>query len=376
MSSIAIREADDTPVEGHALKRLDGPLQLPAIVFGAGAFSNQYNTNDHLSSSTPLETVRLALRYGICAFDTSVYYGPSEIVLGNALQAVKDEFPRSSYQLMTKCGRYGPANFDYSPPTIRESVKRSLTRLQTDYLDTVYLHDVEFVATPVIPKATGNHTTALTEDKEGYGLGDNHEGIVKGDGDQKILDAYAELRKLQEEGVVKNIGITGYPLPTLLRLALLILHTPPYKPVDVILSYSHISLQNATFSNFAPQFLQRAQVRQLLAASPLSMGLLTPAPPPWHPAPPELQAAVVEINSLWPEGLPNLALGYSIKSTGAANGNIPLVVGFSHPREVHECVRVWRELQDGHLEERGKGEAEAREVFRKSGFLDWSWASP
>lgn len=168
----------------------------------------------------------------------------------------------------------------------------------------------------------------------------------------------------------------GYPLPTLLRLALLILHTPPYKPVDAILSYSHLSLQNATFSDFLPHFQGRAQVRQLLAASPLSMGLLTPTPPAWHPAPPGLLAAAVEAGSIWPEGLPNLAVGYSIQSTGAAHGNTPLVVGFSHPREVHECIRVWRELQDGHLDERRKSEAEAREVFRKSGFLDWSWASP
>ena len=39
-------------------------------------------------------------RYGIRAIDTSVYYGPSEIVLGNVLHALRDEFPRSSYKLV------------------------------------------------------------------------------------------------------------------------------------------------------------------------------------------------------------------------------------------------------------------------------------
>jgi hypothetical protein len=40
------------------------------------------------------------LRYGIRAFDTSAYYGPSEIVLGGVLKALKDEFPRESYKLV------------------------------------------------------------------------------------------------------------------------------------------------------------------------------------------------------------------------------------------------------------------------------------
>lgn len=80
MSPQPILEANDIPVQGRALvschvtclyfwptpniaqSTLDGPLKLPAIVFGAGAFSNQYNTDDHLASNIPLETVRLALR--------------------------------------------------------------------------------------------------------------------------------------------------------------------------------------------------------------------------------------------------------------------------------------------------------------------------
>lgn len=40
-----------------------GPLELPAIIFGAAAFSNQYNNNAVLNSTVPVRTVRLALRY-------------------------------------------------------------------------------------------------------------------------------------------------------------------------------------------------------------------------------------------------------------------------------------------------------------------------
>lgn len=110
---------------------------------------------------------------------------------------------------MTKCGRYGPSTFDYSPETIRKSVKQSLERLKTDYLDVVYLHDVEFVAERLAPSPTGDVSAALGEDAAAYGLAPGDEGRLRGDGDQKILDAYNELRKLKEEGLVKQIGITG-----------------------------------------------------------------------------------------------------------------------------------------------------------------------
>lgn len=170
----------------------------------------------------------------------------------------------------------------------------------------------------------------------------------------------------------------GFPLPTLLRLAILILHTAPYRPVDVILSYSHLCLQNATFLDFVPHFYARAQVEQLVPASPLSMGMLTPIPPPWHPAPPELKQAVADAHAAWGGDFPELAVGYSLRQSGALGRALPLVVGFSNPREVHECVRVWREVRAavGEGSEGERGEESAREVFRKAGYLGWSWASP
>lgn len=111
---------------------------------------------------------------------------------------------------MTKCGRYGPTEFDYSPARIQKSVKDSLKRLQTTYLDVIYLHDVEFVGTPFGPiAASGHHAVALHEKQKEYGLAEGDEGVVRGDGDQKILAAFGELRKLKDEGLVRNIGITG-----------------------------------------------------------------------------------------------------------------------------------------------------------------------
>ncbi|KAF7301565.1 hypothetical protein MIND_00722000 [Mycena indigotica] len=350
---------DEQPVAGPLVPRLGVPLALPRIVFGGGALSPQYQTDELLSGDSPLRTVQLALRYGINAFDTS--------------------FPRSSYQLMTKCGRYGTFDFDYTPATIRNSVKQSLERLHADYFDVVHLHDVEFVCEEVTPRRTGNHLSALDDDKEAYGLQEGDEGKIRGPGDQKILDAIAELRKMQDEGLIKHIGITGYPLYTLLRLALLILHNPPFKPVDVILSYSNLSLQSSTFLQFAPQLTGRAKVGQLLAASPFSMGLLTDAGPPnWHPASPELRKATINAATEVKErgrSLADLATGYCIRNTGGA---IPLVVGLSTPREVHECVRVWREIEVGGGDDVSRVEQEdlVKKIFRDIGVLDWAWASP
>ena len=216
-------------------------------MFGAAAWSYQYNPDSVLSSLTPVRTIRLALRcklylsasyrsltwyrYGIRSFDTSAYYGPSEIILGACLKSLEKEFPRPSYKLVckgrigallraksgvqaTKCGRYGPdqANFDYSPATLRASVQRSLTRLNTDYLDAIYLHDVEFVAAPCGPVKAGNHNSALREAKSAYGLAEGDEGKIIGEGDRKILEAIMELHKMQEEGLVRAVGITGKEL--------------------------------------------------------------------------------------------------------------------------------------------------------------------
>lgn len=127
---------------------------------------------------------------------------------------------------MTKCGRFGPNDFDYDPARIRQCVLESLERLRTTYLDVVYLHDVEFVASQVMPKLVGNHVTALDADADAYGLAEVDASNVRGEGDQKILDAIAELQKLKQEGIIKNVGITGIVI-VLFKLQVI------YSPQDI-----------------------------------------------------------------------------------------------------------------------------------------------
>lgn len=172
----------------------------------------------------------------------------------------------------------------------------------------------------------------------------------------------------------------GYPLHTLLRLSLLVLHNPPYEPLDVLLNYSHLNLQNDAFAAYVHHFRNRAKIPQLLTASPLNMGLLTPSPPPWHPAPAELRAiaqeAIVQtVKEGWEAGLPNLALGYAYRR--ARELDLPTVVGLSKLTEVHETMRVWRALKlDAHAHGGSRKVHEEKALQRFDKLRNYSWASP
>lgn len=128
-------------------------MVLGCATFGYGIYQDE----DKVVGELPVRVVRLALRAGMTAFDTgelyspasmgslahlpAPFYHPSELVLGRALAhpAVRTEFPRESYKIITKTGKFGPKLKDhvYDPEVIRRSVERSLRRLQTDYLDVV-----------------------------------------------------------------------------------------------------------------------------------------------------------------------------------------------------------------------------------------------
>jgi D-arabinose 1-dehydrogenase len=80
---------------------------------------------------------------------------------------------------------------------------------------------------------------------------------------------------------------------------------------------------------------------------------------------------------MWDGDFPNLAVGYSIKQTNRVERPLPLVIGFSTLREVHEAVKVWREItRELETEKRKRGEEYSQDVIKNSGYLDWSWASP
>lgn len=160
----------------------------------------------------------------------------------------------------------------------------------------------------------------------------------------------------------------------------MVLHNPPFKPLDLVMSYSNLNLQNATLASYAPLLKQGAEVTQVFNASPLNMGLLTSMAPAWHPAravPSIINAAQNAVAHCdgWQGGLPNLALGYSMRHSMA--GDMPVAVGLSSTKEVHESIKVWRAvLEDDDNSARAHKEREVVKVFEEAGVKDYCWSSP
>lgn len=97
--------------------------------------------------------VAAALEVGITTFDHADIYGhgTAEAVFGELLGRSPDLRPQ--IQVQSKCGitlARGdlPGRYDLRRATIRERVRQSLERLQTDYLDTLLLHRPDPLADP------------------------------------------------------------------------------------------------------------------------------------------------------------------------------------------------------------------------------------
>jgi D-arabinose 1-dehydrogenase len=71
------------------------------------------------------------------------------------------------------------------------------------------VHDVEYIADSKAPRTSGDHRSALGVEAAAYGLEEEDKAIVCGDGDREVLAAISELRRQQEAGVVKRVGISG-----------------------------------------------------------------------------------------------------------------------------------------------------------------------
>ncbi|PSK55803.1 D-arabinose 1-dehydrogenase [Elsinoe australis] len=319
---------------------------LPPLVFGTATFNHQYNKDPYALDTVGL--VQEALELGVRAFDTSPYYGPSEELLGAALDTefVHTNVPRSDIFILTKCGRIGGDQFDYSRDHVHFSVNRSLERLRTSYLDVVYCHDVEFV----------------TEDE--------------------AMEAITELRRIRdEEGTVKYIGISGYPIDVLCNLAKRVL-VETGEPLDVVMSYANFTLQNQTLATSGIQRLKDAGVDVVPNASVLGMGLLRREGVPvgdlgdWHPASSALREAIRRASDFCDrhdERLEVIAIRYaleswitlaeSVGSLGDPASGMPWtpetnkqvggrklgvsVMGVSKKKELEKTLQVWRSILDG-----------------------------
>lgn len=130
------------------------------------------NVFGEVDDEVAAEVVAAAASAGVRYFDTAPYYGfgLAERRLGRALAGR----PVGSFTVSTKVGRTltdGGCFFDFSADAVRRGIEGSLDRLGLDRVDIAYLHDP-----------------------------DDHE-------EQAASEAWPELRRLRDEGVVSAIGV-------------------------------------------------------------------------------------------------------------------------------------------------------------------------
>lgn len=269
-------------------------LELSRLSFGASSLGQEFRTID---LNEALRSVRVALDLGMNFIDTSPFYGRgmSECLLGVALRDV----PRHSYLLGSKLGRYDRAHFDFSARRVIESVDVSLSRMGVDHLDIMLCHDIEFVEMSQI-----------------------------------VHETLPALRQIQQQGKVRYIGISGYPM-NIFRYVL------DRTQLDVVLSYNHYTLQNTMLADLVPYLKQKGV--GIMNAAPFSARLLTNSPlPVWHKATPEVRAIcrkAAEHCAKRGIDIAQLAVQYSLANADLAT----CVVGSANPDNVRKWVE-WSEL--------------------------------
>jgi aryl-alcohol dehydrogenase-like predicted oxidoreductase len=106
-------------------------MQVSVLGFGGAEIGFEGATQE-----TVARLLRSALDAGLNVIDTGECYDGSEDLIG---KTVSDR--RADYFLFTKCGHpRGVGSEDWSPPSLLESIERSLRRLRTDHLDLIQLH--------------------------------------------------------------------------------------------------------------------------------------------------------------------------------------------------------------------------------------------
>ena len=265
-------------------------INLPVLSFGASSLGQEFR---RVEIDEALRSVRVALDLGMNFIDTSPFYGrgTSEVLLGFALRGV----PRDSYILGTKLGRYDLDHFDFSAKRVVESVDVSLQRLGVQHVDIVLCHDIEFVE-----------------------MG------------QIVDETLPALRKLRQQGKVRYIGISGYPMK-------IFKYVLDRADLDVILSYNHYTLQNTMLADLVPYL--KSKGTGIMNAAPFSARLLTNAPlPAWHKATPLVRQTVRQAAdhcAARGTDIAKLALQFSIAHPDIST----CIVGSANPQNIQKWAQ-------------------------------------
>ena len=319
---------------------VNGPLG-----FGAAPLGNMFR---ELTDEEAAATVDAAWQHGTRFFDTAPQYGAglSEIRLGRQLA----KHDRDEYELSTKVGRLvldeletGPRDFgekgdlfsagranrmvyDYSEKGTLKSIEDSLTRLNMDRLDFVWVHDVA-------PDVHGDGWLAQFETAR--------------------TGAFHALNQLRNEGVIKGWGLgVNRVEPVELTMGL-----TEIAPDAMLLAGRYTLLDH----ELALQRLMPAAATQgvdIVVGGPYSSGVLAGgAHFEYQPAPPEITAKVERIKAIAARhGVPIKAA--ALHFVLAHPAVVSVIPGASRPERIAEDYAAlntivpeafWREMRDQHL---------------------------
>lgn len=292
-------------------------MKVSILSYGGSALGSAFRDIDPTEG---VEVVVNAVKSGINLIDCAPWYGhgKAEEILGIAFKQI----PRKAFYFTTKVCRYFPEPqkmFDFSYERTLQSIDESIARTGCGYIDTIQIHDPEFC--PNI--------------------------------DILIGETLPALQKAREEGKVRFIGMTGYPLEVQREIITRALAKGIV--IDTSMVYCHYSLNDTTLidgtmngGNSFAEFLEANGVG-LVSASPNAMGLLTSrAPPAWHPAnfKPDIIQACEDAKAYCDQknvDISKLALHFVLK-----NERIPttLVTSANKGRMASNIEACWEELSE------------------------------
>ena len=277
-------------------------MEVSILAFGASPLGNVFGETDEAEG---IRAVHCAIDHGINYFDVAPLYGftLAEERLGRALKGKRDKV-----FLATKCCRDTFEDLDFSARRVKQSIDESLRRLQTDYVDVLQIHDVEF-----------------------------------GDREQITGETIPAVRELQAAGKTRFAGITGLPVRYLRLLAESV-------EVDTILSWGHYDLLEDEMDTELRPVCQERGIG-LISASPLHQRLLTEkGAPEWHRSPKPVLETGPKIAALCREhgvDVADVAMRYALDYPHAAM----TIVGMSKLRHVEANVRALEfEIPEGLLD--------------------------
>lgn len=181
--------------------------------------------------------------------------------------------------------------------------------------------------------------------------------------ESQILEALRELKLMKDEGIINNIGISGYPVDFLYKVAKQCVDDQDIGSLDVIMSYSNGCIQNEKLFGYYDRFIGECGLKKVLNGSILSMSLLrSGATHDFHPASKGLKDKMQEVaQGLKPVELADLATKFAYKrwlfDTNKANelGSAPslqpnskcsIVLGVSNVEELEAAIKNYTEVKE------------------------------